>query len=391
MLVMLSLVLGGMPAFSWDTVPTYAFCSPTEHEWNETELAWLKGERGGQPPPQWLVLGYNTELYVAPQQEQCEDKQIRAARQLRDNGVDMKLYAGTAWDLVFKKLFDVGVYMEAHPELLLSCNGTLQMRPDLKHVHDWSNPTTREVWIGLFQKYMDSGVFDGAFIDGVGPEIAPYNPAATGYDIMTNGNCSEDKKNAWSAGQQVAMDMLRNVVGTENMTMCNGHRQLFAEKGASNGLNLSWCNGNFEEEWQAKIADVNFLLRAGQIPGYAVAVRSIGDNNPTGPQGLNVFNLTLAGFLASANDHHYFLHFLSYACGLDPGMQMAVYPEYSKPLGAPLTPPADPSTCGDGTCVLRREFAKGVKVLFNGTGSSCSCIQWADGSTTEFNGGCSYM
>ena len=384
-LVLLSSLAGKLPDFNWNHVPTYAFCSPGNYTWREDEMAWMRGE-GSNPAPFFNVMGYATYVNIPPNTAQAEEKQISAAKELRDNGVNISLLAGTGWDLVFKKLMDVDKYMEAHPDTLLHCNGTLQVRPDNRHVKDWSNPDTRNLWAGLFRRYINSGYFDGAFLDGIGPELPPYNPVETGYDIMSNPNCSQDMKNNWVVGQQLMINQLRDTVGVDNLTMCNGHLQVFA---THNNIGDTWCNGNFQEEWQGRLEDVQVLLKAGQYENYPVAVRSVGDNTT---QWMGPFNVSLAAFLGCAKKHHYFLHFFSYDCGEGPGIQMTAYPEYRKPLGPPTSDPIPLSQCTSQSCILRRSFGAGVEVLYNYTnGNSCSCIRWNDKSVTEFNGGCQYL
>eukprot|EP01060_Flectonema_neradi_P024328 TRINITY_DN3301_c5_g1_i1.p1 TRINITY_DN3301_c5_g1~~TRINITY_DN3301_c5_g1_i1.p1 ORF type:complete len:415 (+),score=79.58 TRINITY_DN3301_c5_g1_i1:51-1247(+) len=386
-MVVMTTLAGKLPDFNWNHVPTYSFCSPANYTWRKDEIDWMKG-LGENPAPFFNIMGYATYVNMAPTNQHAEEKQIAAAKELRDNGVNITLLAGTGWDLVFKTLMDVDVYMEQHPETMLHCNGTLQLRPDGRHVHDWSNPTTRGLWAGLFSHYIDTGYFDGAFLDGIGPELPPYDPNETGYNIISNPNCSQAEKNAWIVGQQLMINQLRDAVGVDNLTMCNGHLQVFATH-TNIDIGDTWCNGNFQEEWQGRLEDVQVLLKAGQYENYPVAVRSVGDNTT---QWMGPFNVSLAAFLGCAKKYHYFLHFFSYDCGEGPGLQTTKYPEYSKPLGEPLQDPIPLEQCTSSSCILRRSFTENVHVLYNYTnGKSFSCIRWGDHSVTEFNGGCAYL
>ena len=389
----------GWPSHNWSRVPTYAFCAPASHSWNDTELAWLAGSAPADdfaPPPVWLAMGYVAGSAMVPVGEKSEAKQAAMAVQLRAHVPDLPIWFGTAWG-VFAKMFVIGDYMKAHPELLLHCNGSLVLGgvgSIPSGIMDWSNNNTRKIWSGFFRTFMASGPFSGVLIDGIGPLLPPYDATKAGYDIYSNPNCSKPEQDAWVQGLGVVSSMVRDAVGRTSVTMCNGHDQLFANDalGASAAARVRqsslWCNANFEEEWAGKPADIVLMLRAGQIDGYIFAARSVYSADRS------AFNRSLAAFLVAATKNQYFLHFSGYDCGQQPGSQMNFYREYRLPLGPPTTPPGVPNWggCDYDQCFLSRAYDHGsgkVKVLYNATMDEINtCVEWADGSDTNHGRGC---
>ena len=417
-----------LPAHSWERVPTYAFCAPAAHAWNDTELSWLGGTAAAgrfAPPPVWLAMGYVAGSAMPPVGENSEAKQAAMAKQLRAKVPNLPIWFGTAWG-VFAKMFKVGDYFKQHPELLLHCNGSLVaggVGSVKSGIMDWSNPQTRTLWSNFFAAFMASGPFTGVLIDGIGPLLPPYDATKSGYDIYQNPACSAATKSSWVDGLSTVSGMVRAAIGRGNMTMCNGHDQLFttsrvaatassssgggggggggglasserlsatprpASGGDDDGSNM-WCSGNFEEEWAGRPADVVLQLRAGQIPDYVFAVRSVYSGYRAD------FARSLAAFLVAATENHYFLHFSQYDCGQQPGSQMAYYREYTLPLGPPTASPGVPDWGGcdfDG-CFLTREYSKGARVLYNATrGELNTCVLWPDGTETEYGRGCEQL
>eukprot|EP00756_Hemistasia_phaeocysticola_P067247 Hpha_TRINITY_DN981_c0_g1::TRINITY_DN981_c0_g1_i1::g.156188::m.156188 len=184
-----------LPPFSWDHVPTYAFCAPIGHMWNASELSWLNGSAGSSfaPRPQWLAMGYVTGANLPPENRRTEEKQTAWARVLADAVPGLPIWWGTAWG-VFPKMFDVGDWFVDHPNLLLHCNGSVVSPP----VMDWGQEEARRVWSRFFMNMTDGGgdgrglpsPFSGVLVDGIGPLVPPYDRAKAGYNIYANPNCS---------------------------------------------------------------------------------------------------------------------------------------------------------------------------------------------------------
>ena len=353
-----------LPPHSWERVPTYAFCAPSDRAMNATELSWLQGRAPPHtaPPgapsrlhrPHWIALGYVTESAAPMPPGHSEAKQISVARQIRSpfptGDPSMYVLPGTGWDIIFTPkgnathaMFDVDDAFNRHTELELHCNGTLALRPDGTRVHDWAQLGARQLWASAFQRFAGSGSLRGAFLDGIGrcrkseqpaPANTPANGcgASAGYDINSNPNCSAAKKAAWSAGEALAIAAVRAAVGPGNLTICNGHDTVFEAAASSyvDGMlprpsstddlvvwppSPRWCNGNFQEEWQGFAVDVLLLLRAAAVPDYVSAVRSIGYTVDRAGDTAHSFARTLAAFLVAAQNHSYYLHYLGYDCG----------------------------------------------------------------------------
>jgi hypothetical protein len=386
---------------------------------NATELNWLRGR--GSPParalhkPHWIALGYVTESAPPMPPGHSEAKQIHVARQIRAADPSIYVLPGTAWDMVFEPkgnathaMFDVDDEFDARPELELHCDGSLALRPDGTRVHDWANPAARALWASAFRRFAGSGALRGAFLDGIGrcrhseqpvPAGSPADGcgASAGYDIDSNPNCSAAQRAAWSAGEALAVAAVRQAVGVDNLTICNGHDTVFSSQAGEyrdSALGAwppspRWCNGNFQEEWQGFVVDVLLLLRAAAVPDYVSAVRSIGFSIDKQGDTDHSFNRTLAAFLVAAQEHSYYLHYLGYDCG-NSG-QMDYHFEYTQPLGRPLGNATGSCLAPDGPCELRREFAHGVKVYYSGNasqGKERTCIRWGDESFTEYGDGC---
>eukprot|EP00117_Sycon_ciliatum_P010254 scpid73363/ scgid12223/ len=293
----------GFPRFSWATLPVFWHAWGSE-PFNASTLAFINRfplvtiEKGmsGQTPP--LHTG-------------AEKKILAGARQVKEYNSTIKVlfYLNSQMDW---KMYDLHQYCEQHPQLMWlhdSRGQPVQIRDE--NLFDLRNEAVHKVWLDVLRNASRSGWIDGAFVDRGGDPIERQSPFKY-VDAQVF--------QAYLEGHQKLMNEINTTFGSNFLAV-------------SNGKDYDTVNGRMFEKFflddtdrNTPYADIVTLQHESTFPHIAEVHAE--------PCNVTVFNTTLAAYLIGAGQYAY------YGCtsgfSLESGW-LRWFPEYSKPLGAPLS------------------------------------------------------
>ena len=360
-----------LPRWSWDTMQTYTHCANMSGAWNAAAAARMA--RGA-----FVVFEKTTGLFAEPVADAAEQKIVDACRQVKavDPGVDCFMYTESDWARTW---YRTGREFDEHPAWELHADArpgaplvnTTDIESDGTSDHtyyfnayDFSVPAAQAAWVARVAAFFanSSGALDGAFIDG--------NRGGWSSGILAG--TSPAHAQAWAAGLNASHRALSAALGPRATLISN-----YATDEA-----LAVCEGGMMERGGSSLGDVQLLqqlaarscgLHGSGEPCLVDYHAQYADRDPA------TFNATVAAFLAGMGKYAYY----GRGGGWDGVGEQACaswlewMPEYSRPLGEPAGPAAQPAPG-----VFTRSFATGTKVFINTTRGGGHCVWWADGATT---------
>lgn len=233
--------------------------------------------------------------------------------------------------------------------LLGNKQGDERLVRDRVPAYDLSNEQLRNWWVEQCRQMASDPVIDGIFFDG---NIKALVPGYLRRDI------GEEKKQAVEDGYHQMMLQTREAIGPNKLMIANILRARFEDGGLEymKYFDGSYLEGFFHnvgrtsyEDYAAKgIASMQQAARDGKIIAFTTALSR---ENGMGEMGIDeshgvvdseeearaslIYNLAI--FLICAEEHSYFRVHEGYSANGN-RRWMRWFPEYDKPLGAPLGP-----------------------------------------------------
>lgn len=309
------------------------------------------------------------------------------------------MYTESDWARTF---YSLGHWFTANPSAALQCPspGKFVNTTDIEYnssdkehrkeytfnfvAYDFNNSAAREKWIERITNAVGTGYVDGAFIDG----------NRGGFNSAITGSCSKEKRAGWAAGLKETISELAQRLG-KNKTLISNYPTPEA---------LALCSGGMMERGGSS-ASIEAFGKKTCGPWKQPCLLDYHAQYFSHPA-----DGKMASFLIGAQQYAYFGGGSGWggtgagACAL----WLKQWPEFSKPLGAPVSDAKVATATWPGAvcsspeskhgntsgCLYTREFATGT-VVFVGQylppdrptrpTNHGSCIYWSDGSTTSAN------
>lgn len=326
------------PEFSWDRVPLYMHIRK-DSAYTDEEIAFL-----AKFPLITFEKSNGHKTFGS-----TEKGTLDAARKVKEINSKAKI-------LYYRNvLVHYGSYAaneslhEIEGGLLGNKQGDERLVRDKVPAYDLSNKQLRHWWVEQCRQMTSDPAIDGIFFDG---NIKALVPGYLRRDI------GEEKKQQVEAGYHQMMLQTRQAIGPNKLMVANIIRARFEEGGLEymNYFDGSYLEGFFHnvgrasyEDYVAKgIASMQQAARDGKIIAFTTALSR---GNGMGEMGIDeshgvvdseeearaslIYNLAI--FLICAEEYSYFRVHEGYSANGN-HRWMRWFPEYDKPLGAPLGP-----------------------------------------------------